>query len=517
MVKAIVTIVHSIAEIQKMNKPLLLIILDGFGYRKEKKYNAIAHASTPNLDHWFKEYPHTLLTAHGSAVGLPEGSIGNSEVGHLTIGAGRVIKKEALIINEAIESKALFSNKALIKTLNLLKKRNGTLHIIGLLSNAGVHALLSHLYAYSAIALQEGISDIVLHLFLDGRDSAPQSAASLLEALTEKLNKRPVRIASLMGRFYAMDRDHNWDRTQKAYIALTKPQARRFSSWQKALDYYYAKNITDEYIPPLQLDSFKPITAHDDVLFINFRPDRARQLAHALADPTFKEFNTPIKTHTLITPINYETSIPALVLFDTKPVHPTLKEVISNAGKSLFTIAETEKYAHVTYFFDGGIEKVFPNETRILIPSKKEVSYADNPEMSAKEITDTVLRSLKKNPKDFYLINYANADMVGHTGNFGATIKAIEFLDRQLGRLYRYAIEKLDGTMIITADHGNAEDMFDENAHQPRTSHTTHPVPFLVIKKAYKNAVQPIYIDQISKIASFVLHKLNLNIPPEMK
>lgn len=474
-----------------MNKNItMLIILDGFGYSTTKKYNAIAQANTPHLSAWMKEYPHCLLHASGTAVGLPEGFIGNSEVGHHTIGAGAIIKQPLTIIHESINDKSFFENKALVQALKKLPY-NKTLHIIGLLSDAGIHSHIKHLDAYIQAAKQHHIKNIVLHLFLDGRDVAPISAEKFLKNIPAG-----VTIGSIQGRFYAMDRDKNWDRTQKSIDVLIKKQDPQFSNWKDALHHYYKEGITDEFIPPTILASKAFIKNGDGIIFFNFRPDRAQQLTQKLRqiiNPTF-----------FITPIDYGNKLKTTPLFAIPNTPHTLKEQLTKEGKTIFSIAETEKYAHVTYFFGGGTSK-FPGETQILIPSISAHSYAEYPKMSAQLITDTVINSLETNPRDFYLINYANADMVGHSGDLKATIQAIEFLDHELGRIYEVLITKLNGTLYITADHGKAEDMFDEETNQPKPSHTTNPVPFIMIRQNLKNSGRQLALKGLSDIAGFIL------------
>lgn len=497
----------------------LLIILDGFGYREEKKYNAIYHAKTQYYDTWMHEYPHAILKASGSAVGLPKGAIGSSEAGHLTIGSGRITKEPVTHINEEIDNKSFASNPTLINALKRIPTNN-TLHIMGLLSDAGIHATMRHFYAFLDTAHKLGIKHIVVHPFLDGRDTAPQSAAKYLQDLEKKLATIGGKIGSVHGRLYAMDRDKNWDRTQRSYQALTEPLPNhQFKTWKEIIDHYYEQKVTDEFIPPTQLDPSLFIKNGDGVIFFNFRPDRARQLTASFVDPQFNAFPTkPLKLSCFITPTSYDSRLKTDVLFPQPHLSNTLKEILVAHGKTIFSIAETEKYAHVTYFFGGGKEESLLNETRVLIPSKKEKNYSEYPQMAAGEITHAVLESLQKNPCDFYLINYSNADMVGHTGNFGAAITAIEYMDKQLGELYKYVINTMHGTMYITADHGNAEIMYDEEAHQPKTSHTTNPVPFIMIREDLKgHGDDKLPLTQLADIAPFILKNMGLPIPKEMK
>ncbi len=499
-------------------RPTALIILDGFGYTTETKYNAISHANTPYLDHWFANYPSTTVQAAGTAVGLLPNVIGNSEVGHLTIGAGRIIKQSVTIIHEAIDTGTFFTNQKLVDLLEQLKKTKNTLHIMGLLSDASVHAHEKHIYAFIKAAADYGITNIVIHTFLDGRDTPPQSAKVYLQHLDATLKIiGHGRIGSLHGRFYAMDRDHNWKRTAESYRVLTESQSIPADNWQEVLKNNYANNITDEFILPIQVSPDSLIKNGDGVIFCNFRPDRAQQLTTALINKNFNHFKTKsLDLAFFITPTKYNTHLSTTVLFPSSPIPNTLKDILAQHQKTIFSIAETEKYAHITYFFDGGRQDAAETETRVLIPSLPVKNYIDLPEMLAREITKTVITSLQKDTKDFYLINYANADMVGHSGNFGATIKAIEILDEQLGQLYEQIITKMNGTLYITADHGNAEDMFDTKTEQPRTAHTNNPVPFIMIRQGLEQANAQLSLNQLSDIAPLILRNMGLPIPKEM-
>ena len=503
----------------KSSNVTMLVILDGFGYRPEKKYNAIYHAKTPNYDAWMREYPHAILKASGSAVGLPEGYIGSSEAGHLTIGAGRITKEAVTIINDAIIDGSFAKNPILINALKCMKDTN-TLHVIGLLSGAGVHADMKQLYAFLDAAHKQGIKNIVVHPFLDGRDMPPQSAAAYLQKLEKKLDDIGGTLGSLHGRLYAMDRDKNWDRTKRSYQILTQAQKEKpFTHWQDVLDHYYMDDITDEFIPPTQLSPQAIIKDGDGILFFNFRPDRARQLTAAFVDPKFDAFEKkPLALACFITPTVYSDRLKTDAMLPRQRINNTLKEQLAAHGKTIFSIAETEKYAHVTYFFDGGKEGSLLSESRVLISSKGEKTYSTHPQMASGEITKRVLDSLRNDPADFYLINYASADMVGHTGNFGATILAVEYLDKQLGMLYKQLVDIMNGTLYITADHGNAEQMYDEHADQPRTAHTTNPVPFIMIRKDLRGeGNKKLPMDQLADIAPFILKNMGLPIPKQMK
>lgn len=496
-------------------KPVALVILDGFGYRKDPLYNAIHHARKPFIDFLFATYPHTLLEASGPAVGLPPGFMGNSEVGHLTIGSGRIIPQPVTRLHNAINDGSFFANRALKDALDTVKKTGGTLHIMGLLSESGVHSHDEDLFAFMRAARDAGIKNVVIHAFLDGRDAPPRSASLFLQKLETVIKELGVgTIGSVHGRWYAMDRNHNWDRTEKSYVVLTTPQKPCFSSWREVLDACYKEKITDEFVPPASLGA-PAITDGDGIIFFNFRPDRARQLTRMFIDTTLKNVPQP-KLCSFLTPVSYGlASLSMTWMFDSLPVPNTLKEVLVAHDKSIFTIAETEKYAHVTYFFSGGKEEALHHEIRLLIPSLPVKTYADYPEMSAPQITQTVIKSLSKSPKDFYLINYANADMVGHSGNFKTTVKAIECLDTQLSILYENIVETLGGTMIVTADHGNAELMEDASGH-PKTSHTNSPVPFIVTNTALKNNTEKLPLHQLADIAPYVLALMHVPAPPEM-
>jgi len=514
----------------KTIRPTMLIVLDGFGYSKKREYNAIAYAQKPGLDYLFKTYPHAIIGASGKYVGLLDGYIGNSEVGHMTMGAGRIIEQPVSFLQTALDDGSFFSNPVLVQGLQKVSDGTGRLHIMGLLSDAGVHGHTKHLYAFLKAAKQQGVGSVYVHIFLDGRDVGPQTAATFIKELCEFMEKEGVgMLGSLHGRFYAMDRDKNWERTEKSYAVLTgnayagdggvcADRADATTSWQAWLDTNYKKGITDEFISPLLLNKEGIIQKGDGIIFFNFRPDRARQITTCFVDSDFDAFKVgDLSLSCFITPVAYADSLKTGVMFKKNNVENTLIEVLSKHEKSVLTIAETEKYAHVTYFFKGGREKRFEYETNILIPSLKMENYAKTPCMSAKIITDTILQSLRKDPKDFYLVNYANADMVGHSGDFEATVKAVECLDHEVQKLYDMVVKKMDGILYITADHGNAEQMFDPQIGQPHTAHTTNPVPFFMIKKGLEHSAMPLPITQLSDIAPFVLHNMGIAIPSQMQ
>lgn len=475
--------------------PVALVILDGYGYRESHNYNAIAHAHTPFMTACWQQYPHALLRASGTAVGLPAGYAGNSEVGHLTIGAGAVIEQPLTVFLAAINDRSFFANQVLLGALQAVKQSRGRIHIMGLLSDGGVHSMTACIDACVEVAAGHTDCDVYVHAFLDGRDVPPQSAAEYLATFEHWSAQFPhVFLGSLHGRFYAMDRDQHWDRTQKTYAVLTHSNSEVAVTWQDVLAQSYAHGITDEYVEPVRLHKDAYVRDGDGVIFCNVRPDRARQLTAVFIDPCFSHFERScIDLACFVTPVAYADNLATQVLFPSPPITDTLKNRLSQGGKRIFAIAETEKYAHVTYFFNGMREEPVPGEKRVLVPSLLAKNYVHYPCMSAAHITAAVRHSLVTDPYDFYLINYANADMVGHAGDFNATVKAIECLDVQLQQLYDTLVEHLGGTLIITADHGKAEDMFDTVYNQPRTAHTTNPVPFIVIAKNLSPCVLPLH------------------------
>lgn len=501
--------------------PTALIILDGFGYSLQSKGNAVAAANMPNFKAWLKSYPSTLLHASGKDVGLLPGFIGNSEVGHLTMGSGRIIKSVLVKFKEAIDDGSFFKNKTLIKNFKKIGDNNA-LHLIGLLSDAGVHSHQFELEALLELAKKQNIKNVYIHTFLDGRDTPPKSAAIYLDRLEKFCKKINLgKIATIHGRFYSMDRDNNWKRIKKSYDILCSSKAVVCNeSWQELLNKSYANGVTDEFVQPTLLLKDGQIKKDDGVVFFNFRPDRARELTQAFIDPNFDKFDV-IKNNFkfFITATRYKKEFENFdneILFENKKIENTLLDQIPC---NKFIIAETEKYAHVTYFFRGMVDKQLGNEQRVLIPSIKAKNYIEHPEMSAQKITDKVLESLKSDPACFYLINYANTDMVGHSGNFDATVKACEFLDGQLKKLYEEIVIKQNGTIFLTADHGNAEEMIDLKTGKPKTSHTNNPVFFIKINKNLEGKYLPEYkkIEYgLSNIAPTILEYLGLDVPKEM-
>lgn len=461
--------------------PFVLIILDGWGHLEEKENNAIAQANTPNFDHLWYTYPHSVLDASAGSVGLPDGQMGNSEVGHMTLGAGTIIDTDLVRIGKAIQNNEFVTNPAFIKLFNHIKKYNSTLHIKGLLSPGGVHSHSAHLYAFLDAAKQIGIERVALHTFLDGRDTAPTSAAEYLAELEDLLDDIGIgRIATISGRFYAMDRDNNWDRVKKVERAIFEsdaPKKIRNVRPSEIVRNLYAEGIVDELLEPVVfLDSEEnsyPIRENDGVFFFNFRADRARQLSSKVIEYA-KSRNICFVTLT-----EYDTRIPSLIAFPPVPITSTCADIVSEAGLTQAHIAETEKYAHVTYYFNGGKELPHKNEQHLLIESRKDILTHDQaPEMRAKEIADKTIAEIKKGT-NFIFLNFANADMVGHTGNVKALRIAIETIDTQLGRIMK-ALKQKNGAAFITADHGNAETNISTKTGQRHTAHTTNPVPAIL-------------------------------------
>ena len=513
------------------NKPIMLIILDGFGQSNNKEGNAVYKANMPTWKYFLKNYPNTLLKASGESVGLLPGFIGNSEVGHLTMGSGRIVKTILAKFHESIENKSFFKNKILSEKFIALKNNDKNLHIMGLLSDAGVHSHEKHLHAILKIANNFGLKKVYIHCFLDGRDTPPKSAKIYLERLEQVCkNLNCGTIASLHGRFYAMDRDNNWKRTKISYDVLTgENKSITAQTWNKALENSYKNNTYDEFFESTQLTPEGKIKTGDGIIFFNFRPDRARQLTEAFINPSFNKFSVKkLNLSFFISTSRYKDEFAKLnndILFENEKIeHTLLDEINEQSNKKVFIIAETEKYAHVTYFFRGMQDKQLPNETRKLIPSIKAKNYINHPEMSAKKITDEIVESLTKNPADFYLINFANPDMVGHSGDLEATVKACEFIDKQLKTIYDIVIKSketfnaMDGTMIVTADHGNAEEMLDPVTKKIKTSHTLNPVPFVVINKNYaKNKLKLNDNLGLANITPTILKLMKLQIPIQIE
>jgi len=489
---------------------LLLAILDGFGYRREREGNAIAHAHTPNIDSFMKKYPLTLLEAGGTAVGLPPGQMGNSEVGHINIGAGRVVFQDSMRILKAIEDGSFFENDILKRAME--KARGSTLHLMGLIGPGGVHAMPRHLYALLEMAKREGIKNVYVHCFTDGRDTPPESAIEHVRELEKKIEEIGTgEIASITGRYYAMDRDNRWERTRMAYEMLTEGRGRKAKSAEDAIKKAYGAGETDEFIKPTVIKDRK-VGNGDVVIFFNFRPDRARQLTRAFVDETFDRFQRKrIGVH-FVTMTRYMDGLDVEIAFDKVPLTNTFGEVISRHGLKQLRIAETEKYAHVTFFFNGGREEPFDGEDRCLIPSPKVATYDLKPEMSAYELTDELVNRINSNRYDVIVVNYANLDMVGHTGIWEAAVRAVEAVDECIGRVME-AVEAQGGRAIITADHGNAEEMM-ENGH-PKTAHTTNPVPFILVGENEEGNIK-LKEGNLGDIAPTMLDLLGIEKPEEM-
>jgi 2,3-bisphosphoglycerate-independent phosphoglycerate mutase len=463
------------------------MILDGFGYSPNREGNAIALARTPHFDEWFANYPNTLIDGSGRSVGLPPGQMGNSEVGHLTMGAGRIVRMDISRIDYAIETVEFFDNPALQQAMDHARDNQSALHLMGLISDGGVHSWHEHLYALLRMAKQRGLDRVFVHAFLDGRDTSPFAGAGYVADLLQRMSEYGIgQVATIIGRYYAMDRDRRWERTEKAYRLLTRAEGRPRLDAVAAIRESYDEGVTDEFMPPIVVidQKEKPLGSvqdRDSVLFFNFRADRARQLTRAFTEDDFTAFDRGSRLDirfTCMTQYNAEFHLP--VAFGPVKHEQILADILASAGLKNLRIAETEKYAHVTFFFNGGVEAEFPGEKRILIPSPRVATYDLKPEMSAAGVTDNVLREIESGEFDVIIMNYANADMVGHTGFLDAAIKAIETIDACAGRVVQ-AIRARGGAVIITADHGNAEQMIDPDTKEPFTAHTTNLVPLILI------------------------------------
>lgn len=493
-------------------KPITLIILDGWGHRKEREYNPIQKVDPPFMHSLFKQYPNTLISASGEEVGLPKGQIGNSEVGHLHIGAGRKILQDLTRINRAIEDGSFFTNPTFLKAIDTAKKQNSAIHILGLLSTGGVHSHERQIAAMMKLCADNGVTQHYFHALLDGRDTLPKTAMPSLK----KLNGH---IASVIGRYYAMDRDRRWERTQVAYDLLTQGKAEyRADTAEQALQMAYDRGETDEFVKPTVIAKVgeTPITIQDNdvVIFMNFRADRARQLSYALTDKTFNGFQRAVfrKLSLFVTLTKYAKNMKADIAFPKVPLKNILGEYVAKKALSQLRIAETEKYAHVTYFINGGQETPFEKEDRILIPSPKVATYDLQPEMSAIEVTDKLVKAIASSQYDLIICNYANPDMVGHTGVNTAAEKAVSIMDRCIKRVVE-ALQKVGGEAIITADHGNIEIMYDEKSHQPHTAHTTNLVPLIYVGRPAHFIKKHGALDDI---APTLLMLLGLQPPKEM-
>lgn len=466
-----------------MRKPLALIIMDGFGLRDNDNGNAITFAKTPNLTLLFKENPTTQIGASGMDVGLPDGQMGNSEVGHTNIGAGRIVYQELTRITKSISEGDFFENAAFLGAVENCRKNGTALHLMGLVSDGGVHSHNGHLYALLALAKKAGIEKVFVHCFMDGRDVPPTSGRDFIAELTQKMQEIGVgRIATVMGRYYAMDRDNRWDRVEKAYRAMVCGEGNQNKDAVKAMEASYEENVTDEFVIPTVCADDGKIAANDSVVFFNFRPDRAREITRTFVDPEFSGFVRPSGFFPLyfVCMTQYDASMPGVqVAFKPQELTNTFGEYISDKGLTQLRIAETEKYAHVTFFFNGGVETTYPGEDRALIGSPKVATYDMQPQMSAYLVTDEVLKRIASDQYDVIILNFANCDMVGHTGVFDAAVKAVETVDACVGKVVD-AISAKGGVTLITADHGNADQMYEPDG-SPFTAHTTNPVPFTVV------------------------------------
>ena len=496
---------------------LILIVLDGFGCRKEHEWNAIAQAKTPRFDRLFRDASWTTLKASGTAVGLPEGQMGNSEVGHLNIGAGRIVDQDILRISKAVERGDLQKNAVLIDAV----KKSRAIHFAGLLSDGGVHSLQSHLHGLIEGALALGAREVFVHAILDGRDTPPKSAERYLDQLLAFLDGKPnARLATIIGRYYTMDRDKRWERVQRGYDLMTLGVGTESKKPIETLRRFYDQGLTDEFIEPISV--LTPEGAHrgriedgDALLFFNFRADRMRQIVTAFKDDDFQGFPRAVRPKvSLITMNQYREDFGLPVLFPPVEIRNHLGEVLSHAGLKQLRIAETEKYAHVTFFFNGGSDKVSPGEDRVLIPSAKVATYDLKPEMSLPELADRVVQEIGKRSDDVIILNIANPDMVGHTGVMEAAVKAVEATDRAIDQILT-AVEKVDGVALITADHGNCELMFDQATGQPHTAHTTNPVPFILFdpKKQFGKLRDG---GALENVAPTILTILGIEQPKEM-
>ena len=496
-----------------MKKPLVLMIMDGFGIAP-KEGNAIAAAKTPNLDKLFAQNPLTQIGASGLDVGLPDGQMGNSEVGHTNIGAGRIVYQELTRITKSIQDGDFFQNEAFVDAMENVKKNGSALHLMGLLSDGGVHSHNTHLYGLLEMAKKFGIENVFVHCFMDGRDVPPTSGKDYVAELLKKMEEIGVgRIATVMGRYYAMDRDNRWERVEKAYAAMVYGEGEKAACGLCAMQNSYDADVTDEFVVPTVIDGAQPIKANDSVIFFNFRPDRAREITRTLVDPDFTGFERkngffPL-TYVCMTP--YDATMPNVeVAFKKESLDNTLGEYISRLGLKQLRIAETEKYAHVTFFFNGGVETQYEGEDRILVHSPNVATYDLQPEMSAYEVTDKMVEAVESGKYDMIILNFANCDMVGHTGVFDAAVKAVEAVDTCVGRVVD-AILAQGGAALITADHGNADHMFDEDG-SPFTAHTTNPVPLCVV--GYPCSLKE--GGRLADLAPTMLHIMGLEQPKEM-
>ncbi len=494
-------------------KPVSLIILDGFGYTPEEKGNAVVSAKTPNIDKYFAQYPHNLVRCSGMDVGLPNGQMGNSEVGHTNIGAGRIVYQELTRITKSIEDGDFFQNEALLNAVENCKKNDSALHIMGLLSDGGVHSHNTHLYGLLELAKKNNLSKVYVHCFLDGRDVPPTSGADYVEELDNKMKEIGVgKIATVMGRFYAMDRDNRWERVSKAYSAIALGEGEKCDDAVTAVKTSYKNDVTDEFVVPTIVTGTEPVKENDSIVFFNFRPDRAREITRTFVDTAFEGFERKYFPVYYVCFTQYDATMPNVeIAFKPTSLENTFGEYISKNGLKQLRIAETEKYAHVTFFFNGGVEKESDGEDRALIASPKVATYDLKPEMSAYEVADECVKRINSDKYDVVVLNFANCDMVGHTGVFEAAVSAVEAVDTCLGKVIDAILAK-GGCALVTADHGNAEQMLDQDGNV-QTAHSTNPVPMILIGAEGKDLVPE---GKLADIAPTMLELLEIEKPAEM-
>ncbi|HEY8897381.1 MAG TPA: 2,3-bisphosphoglycerate-independent phosphoglycerate mutase [Niastella sp.] len=499
------------------NNKAILVIMDGWGLGKVKSSDAIQNSNTPFVHSLYSKYPNTTLTTCGEAVGLPDGQMGNSEVGHLNLGAGRIVYQELQRINVAVRDGSFFKNEVLLKSIRYSKENNKPLHLIGLVSDGGVHSHTSHLKALTTLCAKEGLQNVFIHAFTDGRDTDPKSGLGFIKDLQLHLNQTTGKIASVNGRYYAMDRDKRWERVKLAYDAMVKGIGEKATDAVAAIEQSYANNVTDEFIKPVVIlgSDQKPLATIQDgdaVICFNFRTDRCREITQVLSQTDMPDFGMKKLSLHYTTMTDYDRTFRNVnVIFENDNLNNTLGEILANNGKKQIRIAETEKYPHVSFFFSGGRETPFEGERRIMIPSPKVATYDLKPEMSAVEVTDAIVPEIEKETADFICLNYANADMVGHTGVFSAAIKAVETVDKCVERVVTAALAH-GYTVFLTADHGNADYMINSDG-TPNTAHTLNLVPLFIINNDFKGAVKP---GKLGDIAPTILTMMHLPIPQEM-
>ncbi|MEE1056252.1 MAG: 2,3-bisphosphoglycerate-independent phosphoglycerate mutase [Acutalibacteraceae bacterium] len=498
-----------------MKKPTVLIIMDGYGIAPVSGGNAVTTANTPNLDKIFAENPYTTIGASGLAVGLPDGQMGNSEVGHTNMGAGRIVYQDLTRITKAIEDGEFEKNEVLLNAMENVKKNNTALHIMGLLSDGGVHSFNGHLYALLEMAKKQNVEKVFVHAFMDGRDVPPSSGKDFVADCVAKMKEIGVgKIATVEGRYYAMDRDTNWDRVEKAYAAMVYGEGNKACCAVKAMENSYAEGVTDEFVIPTVLDGAETIKQNDSVVFINFRPDRAREITRTFVDPEFNGFERKngMFPLTFVCMTEYDATMPNVeIAFKAQELNNTFGEYLAAQGKTQLRIAETEKYAHVTFFFNGGVEAPYEGEDRVLVASPKVATYDLQPEMSAPEVCEKVVDSIKSGKYDAIILNFANCDMVGHTGVFEAAVKAVETVDQCVGKVVD-AVKAMNGIAVITADHGNADKMVDTDG-EPFTAHTTNLVPLCVVGYDCKLKQEG---GKLADIAPTMLQMMDIPQPKEM-